>query len=53
MAVEWKLTEEPEAVAEASLRKLETAAELALAALPVPLVAMGIMPEPAAVPPGK
>ena len=53
----WKLTALPEAVAEASLRKLETAERLAdapaseAAATPelVPLVGMGIIPEP----PGK
>ena len=55
-----QLTELPEAVAEASLRKLEYAEALARlpaaepAATPlVPLVGMGMMPEPAAVPPGK
>jgi hypothetical protein len=53
----WKLTALPEAEADASLRKLETAERLAdapaldAAATPelVPLVGMGITPEP----PGK
>ena len=56
-----KLTELPEADAEASLKKLEyaeplaelPAAEPAATPLLVPLVGMGMRPEPAAVPPGK
>lgn len=56
----YQLTELPEADAEASLRKLEyaepeatlPAAEPAATPL-VPLVGMGMRPEPAAVPPGK